>query len=144
MAGSAQPAAENSPANSSPSTAATASPIVVSKSITAVLAREPAGEPSQAFSKETPTIYLRWHGDGLSAGEKIRCIWIAEDVGAAAPANYHVDETSFTADGPNASGTFTLSKPKKGWPEGKYRVEIYAGTQLAATLAFSIEALRGD
>lgn len=80
----------------------------------------------------------------LKTGEKIRCIWIAQDVGKAAPADYHVDEASFSADGTRTAGTFTLSKPKAGWPEGKYRAEIFLGTELVAKLPFMIEKLRGD
>jgi hypothetical protein len=114
------------------------------KLLSATLAREPAGEASNAFSTETPKIYLRWHGESLSPGAKIRCVWIAEDVGKAAPADYHVDEASLTADDARASGTFTLSKPKNDWPEGKYRAEIFVGTELTETLPFTIEKARGD
>ncbi len=80
----------------------------------------------------------------MHAGDKIRCIWIAQDVGKAAPAGYQVDEACSEADGLHASGVFTLSKPKSGWPEGKYRVDIYVGPRIAETLAFTIEQLRGD
>jgi hypothetical protein len=114
------------------------------KSITAVLARDPAGEPVDFFTTETPNVYLRWQGQALSAGSKIRCVWIAESVGSSAPANYHVDEATATANESQAAGTFTLSRPKAGWPEGKYRVEIYVGTRLVETLLFTIEKPRGD
>jgi hypothetical protein len=114
------------------------------KPLTAFLTREAAGEPANSFSTETPQIYLRWQGATLNAGDKIRCIWIAEDVGAAAPANYHVDEAAATANEPHAGGIFTLTKPKTDWPEGRYRAEIYVGTQLIETLPFTIEKLRGD
>ncbi len=114
------------------------------KFLNATLAREAAGEIDSSFSTETPRICLRWQGESFSAGEKIRCIWIAEDVGRAAPANYHVDEASYIAGGGRASGAFTLTKPKKDWPEGKYRAEIYVGTQLVETLPFTIEKARGD
>jgi hypothetical protein len=137
------PSAEVAVPPSSPSPAVSPSPSP-GKSIAAVLAREPAGEPTASFSTETPKIYLRWQGQALNADDKIRCVWIAEDVGKAAPANYHVDEAVTTANESQTAGVFTLSKPKAGWPEGKYRVEIYLGTQLVATLPFTIEKLRGD
>jgi hypothetical protein len=133
------PALAQSPVPSSPTQLASPE-----KLITAVLAREPAGEPADSFTTETPTIYLRWQSQAVTAGSKIRCIWIAENVGSAAPANYHVDEATTTANESQAAGTFALSKPKAGWPEGKYRVEIYLGTQLVETLPFTIEKLRGD
>jgi hypothetical protein len=114
------------------------------KSFTAILARDPTGEPAALFATETPKIYLRWQGQSLNAGDKIRCIWIAEDVGKAAPVNYHVDEAVTTANESQTTGMFTLSKPKADWPEGKYRVEIYVGTELVAMLPFTIERPRGD
>jgi hypothetical protein len=112
--------------------------------LTASLSREGSTEPANSFTAETPKINLRWHGETLHRGDRIRCIWIAENVGKAAPANYHVDENTVTANEPQAAGTFTLSKPKTDWPEGKYRAEIYVGTELVATLPFTIEKLRGD
>ena len=114
------------------------------KPFIASLARDPAGEPSTVFTTETPTIYLRWQAQDLNTGDKIRCIWIAENVGKAAPANYHVDETVMTANKSQTTGIFTVSKPKADWPAGKYRAEIYVGTQLVAALAFTIEEPRGD
>ena len=138
-------AKSSSPSNGTDRT--TPSPIASSspgKSITATLARDPTGEPSTSFTIETPAIYLRWQAQGLNTGDKIRCVWIAENVGKAAPANYHVDETVTTANESQTTGVVTLSKPKAGWPAGKYRAEIYVGTQLVAVLAFTIEELRGD
>jgi len=35
-------------------------------------------------------------------------------------------------------GAFSLSKPK-GWPVGKYRLEIYVGADLATTAKFTIK-----
>jgi hypothetical protein len=137
-------AAMSSPTLPAATAASATAPPSSQKSLTAFLSREVAGEPADSFSNERPMIYLRWHGQALQAGDKISCIWIAQDVGQAAPANYHVDEASFIAGGPHASGTFTLSKPKPGWPEGKYRVEIYIGAELVETLPFTIEKLRGD
>ena len=109
------------------------------KLLTAVLATEPTGEPQTSFLSDTPKLYLRWHREGLNADDKIRCVWIAEDVGGAAPANYQVSETSTKASETGGFGTFTLSRPIKGWPTGKYRVEIYVGDKLADTIRFTIE-----
>jgi hypothetical protein len=128
----------------SPTPSSTTQPTSPEKLLTAILAREPIGEPVDCFTTETPNIYLRWQSQAMRAGAKIRCIWIAENVGSAAPANYHVDEATTTANESQTSGIFTLSKPKTGWPEGKYRVEIYVGTQLVETLPFTIEKPRGD
>ena len=37
-------------------------------------------------------------------------------------------------------GVFSLSKPTKGWPVGKYRVEIYVNDKLADTVKFTVKA----
>ena len=34
---------------------------------------------------------------------------------------------------------FSLSKPTKGWPVGKYRLEIYVGADLTTTAKFTIK-----
>jgi hypothetical protein len=109
------------------------------KLLTAALASELTGEPQTSFPSDTPKLYLRWQGETLNPGDKIRCVWIAEDVGDAAPANYQVNEASTKASETRGFGTFTLSQPIKGWPTGKYRAEIYVGDKLAETIKFTIE-----
>lgn len=108
------------------------------KPLHAALAKELMGEPTTTFAPDVPKIYARWQGEALQEGDKIRCVWIAENVGNAAPENYKVEETSITAAEPRASGTFTLSKPTKDWPVDKYRAELYRGDQLVETLKFEI------
>lgn len=117
---------------------------VIGNELTAVVARDAAGESADSFSTETSKIYLRWKTDFFNNGRMLRCIWIAEDVGDAAPKDYHVDEASFILDQSHPSGLFTLSKPKNGWPAGKYRAELYVGDKLVETVSFTIEQQRGD
>jgi hypothetical protein len=112
------------------------------KLLNTALAKELTGEPTTMFDTDLPKIYVRWQGEELKKGDKIRIVWIAEDVGAAAPKNYKVSEASEVADGPRAFGTFTLSRPNKGWPPGKYRVEMYDGDQLADTIKFTIKPVK--
>lgn len=108
------------------------------KALSAVLAKELTGEPATTFPPNHPKIYVRWQGETLQKGDKIRSVWIAEDVGDVAPKNYKLDEASTTADGPRAFGTFTITKPNKGWPVGKYHVDLYRGDELVETLTFEI------
>jgi hypothetical protein len=108
------------------------------KALAAVLAKELAGEPTTTFTAEIPKIYARWQGNTLKKGDKIRAVWMTEDVGDAAPPNYKVAETSTTATEARSFGTFTLSKPHKNWPVGKYRLELYVGPELVETLRFTI------
>lgn len=112
-------------------------------SLAAEVTRE-SGEAATIFSTETAKIYLRWQNKSLPTGTKLRCLWIAEDVGHAAPPGYHVDEASALIQPSIDSGTFSLSRPKNGWPPGKYAVEIYAGDKLVQTLSFTVEQPRGD
>ena len=108
------------------------------KLLHAALAKETLGEPTGHFAADMEKIFCRWQGDKLHTGDKIRAVWIAEDVGEAAPRNYKITEASTKADDEQSSGTFTLSRPTNGWPIGKYRVEIYDGNQLAETVKFDI------
>jgi outer membrane usher protein FimD/PapC len=39
-------------------------------------------------------------------------------------------------------GDFNFSKPTKGWPVGKYRVEIYVNDDLATTAKFTVKAAK--
>jgi len=108
------------------------------KALGAALAKELTGEPTTTFTADIPKIYARWQGETLKKGDKVRAVWMTEDVGEAAPPNYKIAETPNTATGPRSFGTFTLSKPNKGWPVGKYRLELYVGTELVETLRFTI------
>ena len=113
-------------------------PTEAPKKLGAVLAKELTGESTTSFASDIPKIFVRWQGEILTKGDKIRCVWIAEDVGNVAPNNYKIDETSMTANGPRAFGTFTVSRPNKGWPAGTYRVELSVKDELVDTLKFTI------
>lgn len=108
------------------------------KPLHAALAKELMGEPATTFPPNHPKIFARWQGEALEKGDKIRSVWIAEDVGDVAPKDYKMDEVTSTADGPRAFGTFTMTKPTKGWPVGKYRVEIYQNDKLVETVKFEV------
>lgn len=96
--------------------------------------------PSTEFTPDTAKIYCAWKAEGLKSGIQLRGVWIAEDVGRAAPANYKIDEASFTSTGTSAQGSFSLSKPNKGFPVGKYRLEIYIGSDLTKTVPFVVKS----
>ena len=65
-------------------------------------------------------------------------VWIAEDVGDVAPPNYLIDSATVSL-GPGADGSFTLSRPHRGWPLGKYRMELSVNGELAAVEPFVIQ-----
>ena len=106
----------------------------------ATLVEKLSGEGVTSFSADVPKIYALWKGDAIKVGDKVRGVWIADDVGEAAPKNTRIDEASVTAEKANEDGSFSISKPDKGWPVGKYRLELYVGERLAETLKFTIDA----
>ena len=108
------------------------------RSLHAFVAADEQHKPRTQFSADVAKVYVFWKGQALDVGDKIQATWIAEDVGDVAPKNYKLDEVSMTADGPRAFGTFTITKPNKGWPVGKYRVEIYQNDKLAETVKFEV------
>ncbi|MEY2527856.1 MAG: hypothetical protein QOE73_2627 [Verrucomicrobiota bacterium] len=110
----------------------------------AVVAKDEDTKPTTTFAADIPQVMAFFHSTGTSKGDKIRGVWIAEDVGNAAPANTKIDEATITADKDDASGGFKLSAPTKGWPVGKYKVEIYDGDGLATTVKFTIKAGKSE
>lgn len=107
--------------------------------IKAFMTTEPKGEATTSFSNNAPKLYCMFSTEGLSSGDKIRGVWIADDVGDAAPKGTKIDEKTITAEGDTDDGVFSLSKPNKGWPAGKYRIEIYVGDDLITTSKFTIK-----
>jgi hypothetical protein len=45
-------------------------------------------------------------------------------------------------EGDTDAGYFTFLKPTKGWPAGKYHLDIYASDELATTVKFTIEGAK--
>ena len=92
------------------------------------------------FPEDVPAVHAFFKTNGTKNGDVLRAVWIAEDVGQAAAQETKIDEASVTGDKDNFAGSFSLSKPNKGWPVGEYRVEIYFGKELVKTANFEITA----
>lgn len=110
------------------------------KSLHVFLAKDRDSEPTTKFSTDAPKIEAFWKGTALKAGDKIRAVWMAEDVGYSALSESKITEASATAYKPDDDGAFALARPKEGWPAGKYRVDIYVGDKVAESLRFTIES----
>jgi hypothetical protein len=108
--------------------------------IEAVIAKDQDSKPTDSFSAETPKLYAFFRSTDTKAGDKIRGVWIADDVGEAAPKGTKIDEATITADKDNANGAFSMTKPTANWPVGQYHVDIYDGDQLATSVKFTITA----
>ena len=95
--------------------------------------------PTTVFAPDTPKIFCVWKAEGVKIGTQLRGVWIAVDVGKVAPPNYKIDEATLNVPFAN-QGSFSLSKPNNGFPAGKYRFEIYAGSDLIKTVPFTVKA----
>lgn len=107
--------------------------------VEAVLAKDKDSEPTDVFAPDVAQIYAFFKTKGSKKGDKLRAVWIAEDVGEAAAPDTKIDEGTLTADKDDYYGAFSLSRPNKGWPLGDYRVDIYNGDQVTTSVSFIIE-----
>ena len=101
------------------------------------ISSEPKGKFKTEFKTDTPAIYVRWRGHGLSEHAEIRALFIAESV-ADVSADYQIDESKAAAPKSDSNGTFTLSKPEGGWAPGNYRVEFFVDDALSETVKFKV------
>jgi uncharacterized RDD family membrane protein YckC len=94
---------------------------------------------ASTFAPSQANIVCVFQVEGVAAGTPVRSVWIADDVGNAAPPNTKLAEKSIAApDGGEFSGDFNLSGPSSGWPVGKYHLDIYIGDTLAKSLSYTI------
>ena len=96
-------------------------------------------KPGTVFRPDAPKIVCVFKVEGAGVGAVARSVWVAENVGKAAPPNYKIAEKSLALPFLNA-GTFSLSKPNNGFPVGAYRLEVYFGDKLVKTLQFKVQA----
>ena len=111
----------------------------VAKKLLVGVSSRPIGEFETEFPSTVQNIYARWEGHGLRKGAKVRAVWIAENVGNIAPANYKIDDAVAIAEAPDSHGVLTLSRPDPGWAEGNYRVEFYLDETLIETVKIRIK-----
>jgi hypothetical protein len=110
----------------------------VPKQLSVSIAKEQFGNPITTFSSSTSEIYVRWQGQRLRKGAKIKAVWIAENIGEDFPQDYKVDEVSAVAESPIAHGVFTLTRPEDGWAPGDYRVECYVDDVLVDAVKLKV------
>jgi hypothetical protein len=94
------------------------------------------------FAPDTPVVFALLQMEGVKKGDKLRAVWIADDVGKAAPANTKIAEKAMTMEGDPMEGSFSCTKPAKNWPAGTYHVDIYANDKLATTAKFTVEGAK--
>ena len=91
--------------------------------------------PTDTFPGNVANIICVWRVVGVASDVPIRAVWIAEDIGSAAPPNSKIMDKSIAG---YDSGEFSLTPSSNGLPPGKYRVEIYIGETLAKSLSFTV------
>lgn len=103
-------------------------------------------DPTNKFTKDTEVIYGAWRSVDGKEGMPYRVVWIAEDVGKAAPPGTKIIEKKGVMSdkeiGKKATfwtGNISLSRPTNGWPVGRYRAELFFADRLVKTLRFTIE-----
>jgi len=104
-------------------------------------------EPTTKFTKDLPEVFgVCVISNGPGPLTSIRTKWIAVDVGTAAPANtligtHDIDAAKVASFGGRFPVTtdFSLTRPTKGWPVGKYRAEIELNGKPANSVEFTIE-----
>jgi len=92
--------------------------------------------PSGEFFTDTPQIVAVGEVEGVDPGVSIKAVWIADDIGDAAPPHYEIAEKSFSG---GTEFSAHLSSPTNGWPAGRYHLEIYIRDKLAKQLPFTIK-----
>ena len=60
--------------------------------VKAMMTSGPGEEEVTTFAPSTEKVFATFKTKGAQSGDKIRAVWIAEDVGSAAPANTKIDE----------------------------------------------------
>jgi hypothetical protein len=97
------------------------------------------------FIVTTPMVYLVCDSENVVKGQNIKVVWTAVDTHGDAPANYKIDETNLAVsenlhDNLVWTGTYSLSKPKNGWPIGSYRADLMVNDHLFKSFDFTVKA----
>ena len=67
----------------------------------------------------------------------VKAVWVAVDVGNAAPPDSKIDETEVKTEG-SRNVDFSLQRGAAKWPAGLYKVQIYYNSKLDRTLNFVV------
>ena len=90
------------------------------------------------FAKDTPAIHVRAQLIDMPKGTAISGAWVAENTNAA-PQNFTIDVSRYVTDGTVNLATFSLMKPRAGWPPGFYRVDLYIAEALVTAVKFEVK-----
>jgi hypothetical protein len=109
------------------------------KLINAYLAIDKQHPATTRFDSEIPKINAFWKAEGLEVGDKIRVVWVAEDVGEANPKETKISEKTVMTLKRNDEGSLFLARPGgRTWPVGKYRVDFFINGKFTNAVKFTI------
>ncbi len=91
----------------------------------------------EAFNANTPEIFVTFGLSNVPVGDKIKGAWVCEE-SKEAPPNYEIDAATIVIGPGVNNGNFSLSKPNKGWPAGKYRVDLYWNDKVVESVKFTV------
>jgi len=92
-----------------------------------------------SFPPTQPKIYVFAMVADAPKDTPVKAVWIAEKCEGVS-ANTKFAETTTRFPGGATWIPYSYSKPNPQWAPGNYRVELYLGKELAATVKFSIAA----
>jgi len=93
--------------------------------------------PTTTFSPDVPIIYVVFRATQIQPGSRLKAVWNVVNVGAAAPANSQLAESSVVLPGP-APGNFRFRRGSEPWPVGGYKVDLYLNDQFVLSLPYKI------
>ncbi|GAB4540907.1 MAG: hypothetical protein Kow0063_31210 [Anaerolineae bacterium] len=99
---------------------------------------EPVGV-TDTYAADQPVFHAVVSVANAPGDTMLKVVWIAVDVGDAAPPNTEIDRTEVAVEG-SRNVDFTLTSDSGQWPPGTYKVDIYLNDELDRTLNFSVTA----
>jgi uncharacterized RDD family membrane protein YckC len=116
--------------------AQTAGPISATLALGASPTHEPIN-PTTIFSPDAPVIYVAFRASQVPAGSRLKAVWTVVNVGAVAPPNSKLAESTLVLPGA-APGSFRFTRGSQPWPVGDYKVELYLNDQGVLTMPYKV------
>jgi len=93
--------------------------------------------PTTVFSSQAEAMYVAFRVPQAAPGSRLRAVWSTINVGAAAPPNTQIAESTLVLPGPSP-GSFRFGRGPQPWPTGDYRVDLYLNDVLVITIPYKV------
>lgn len=93
--------------------------------------------PTTVFSPQAEAMYVAFRVPQAAPGSRLRAVWSTVNVGAAAPPNTQIAESTLVLPG-SSPGSFRFSRGPQPWPTGDYRVDLYLNDVLVITIPYKV------